>query len=402
MAHGSMRRRGKDSWELRVYWGIDRSTRRQRWITKTVHGTQRFARGQLEDLMAEAGRARVRAGTLADLLDLWFESASPGWAATTVSHTRSIIDCHLKPDLGHLDVVKLTTEDIDDFYGHLRRAGGRDGRPLAPGTVARVHGVLHRALGQAVRWDWIWMNPASNATAPRVPPADVRPPSPQQVAVLLDWTRRRDPPLFCFLRLAVSTGARRSQLLALRWGVVDEEWTAVAFTRALVMGANGPELRATKTHRTYRVELDTETFDVLMAHRSDAEARAQELGLELASDSFVFSSHPDGSKPWLPNWLTKRFISVRRAAGLPHFRLHDLRHFMASEMLAAGVPIATVSQRLSHARASTTLNVYAHSVPGGDRAAAETLAAIVASGAHPRGGRVHVQRESREKTRETR
>jgi len=397
-----MRRRGKDSWELRVYWGIDRSTRRQRWITKTVHGTQRFARGQLEDLMAEAGRARVRAGTLADLLDLWFESASPGWAATTVSHTRSIIDCHLKPDLGHLDVVKLTTEDIDDFYGHLRRAGGRDGRPLAPGTVARVHGVLHRALGQAVRWDWIWMNPASNATAPRVPPADVRPPSPQQVAVLLDWTRRRDPPLFSFLRLAVSTGARRSQLLALRWGVVDEEWTAVAFTRALVMGANGPELRATKTHRTYRVELDTETFDVLMAHRSDAEARAQELGLELASDSFVFSSHPDGSKPWLPNWLTKRFISVRRAAGLPHFRLHDLRHFMASEMLAAGVPIATVSQRLSHARASTTLNVYAHSVPGGDRAAAETLAAIVASGAHPRGGRVHVQRESREKTRETR
>jgi integrase len=375
-----MRQRGKDSWELRVYWGIDRATGRQRWITKTVHGTQRFARGQLEDLIAEAGRARVRAGTLADLLDLWFEVASPGWAATTVSHTRSIIDCHLKPDLGHLDVVKLTTEDIDDFYGHLRRLGGRDGRSLAPGTVARVHGVLHRALAQAVRWDWIWMNPASNATPPRVPPADIRPPSPQHVAALLEWARRRDPPLFCFLRLAVSTGARRSQLLALRWGDVDEEWTAVAFTRALVVGPNGPELRSTKTHRTYRVELDTETFDVLMTHRSEAEARARLAGGELPSGAFVFSLCPDGSKPWLPNWLTKRFISARRAAGLPHFRLHDLRHFMASEMLAAGVPIATVSQRLSHARASTTLNVYAHSVPGGDRQAAETLAAILAAG----------------------
>src|SRR5213593_1612695 len=76
MAHGSMRQRGKDSWELRVYWGIDRATGRQRWITRTVHGTQRFARGQLEDLLAEAGRPRVRAGTLADLLDLWFEAAS--------------------------------------------------------------------------------------------------------------------------------------------------------------------------------------------------------------------------------------------------------------------------------------------------------------------------------------
>jgi hypothetical protein len=93
----------------------------------------------------------------------------------------------------------------------------------------------------------------------------------------------------------------------------------------------------------------------------------------------VFSSRPDGAKPWLPNWVTKRFIAARRAAGLPHFRLHDLRHFMATEMLAAGVPIATVSQRLSHARASTTLNVYAHSVPGGDRRAAETLAMILAA-----------------------
>jgi integrase len=81
--------------------------------------------------------------------------------------------------------------------------------------------------------------------------------------------------------------------------------------------------------------------------------------------------------PWRPNWVTKQFIQAPRAANLPHFRLHDLRHFMATQMLAAGVPIVTVSQRLSHARASTTLNVYAHAVPGCDRHAAETLAAIL-------------------------
>jgi integrase len=290
-----------------------------------------------------------------------------------VSHTRSIIDCHLKPYLGHLDLAKLTTADIDDFYAHLLRAGGRDDRPFAPGTVARVHGVLHRALAQAVRWDWIWLNQASGATPPRVPTPEVRPPTPGQVAVLLGWARREDPPLFCYLRLAVSTGARRSQLLALRWGDVDEERAAIAFSRALVEGPDGPELRSTKTHRTYRVELDAETLDVLIAHRDWASAQARRGGAQLTASAFVFSSRPDGARPWLPNWLTKRFIATRRAAGLPHFRLHDLRHFMATEMLAAGVPIATVSQRLGHARASTTLNVYAHSVPGGDRKAAETL-----------------------------
>jgi hypothetical protein len=96
-----------------------------------------------------------------------------------------------------------------------------------------------------------------------------------------------------------------------------------------------------------------------------AEAGARKLGMELALESFVVSSHTDGSDPWLPNSLTKRFISMRSAPGLAHFRLHDLRHFMASEMLDAGIPIATVSQRLSHVRASTMLNVYPHSIPGG-------------------------------------
>ena len=118
---------------------------RPRWLTKTVHGSDRFARRQLEELVAEAGRARIRAGTLSGLLDQWLEAASPGWSASTVSHTRSIVDCHLKPHLGHLDLAKLMTADIDDFYAHLLRAGGRDDRPLAHGTVARVHGVLHRA-----------------------------------------------------------------------------------------------------------------------------------------------------------------------------------------------------------------------------------------------------------------
>jgi integrase len=88
---------------------------------------------------------------------------------------------------------------------------------------------------------------------------------------------------------------------------------------------------------------------------------------------FVFSSDKTGLRPWSPNFVTKRFIRVRRAAGLGHFRLHDLRHFMATQMLDAGVPIPIVAARLCHARASTTLNVYAHAVPGGDWLAAEAL-----------------------------
>jgi integrase len=378
MGGGSIRQRGRDSWQLRVYLGADPETRRQRWASRTVHGSRRFAQSQLGELVEEARYAHLRAGTLADLLDRWFQAASPGWALTTVSHTRSVIDCYLKPHLGHLHVAKVTTEDIDAFYGHLLRAGGRNDRPLAPGSVARVHGVLHRALAQAVRWEWIWLNPASNACPPRVPPAEIRPPSPKQVATLLEAVRKDDPPLFCFLRLAASTGARRGQLLALRWHAIDWEGGAIAFTRALVQGPHGPELRPTKTHRTHRTDLDGGTLAVLEEHRARVEVWARKMGMAaLPPSAFLFSSEPDGSRPWRPNWVTKRFIASRRAAGLAPFRLHDLRHFVATEMLAAGVPIVTVAQRLNHARVSTTLNVYAHAIPGGDRFAAETVASML-------------------------
>lgn len=195
-----------------------------------------------------------------------------------------------------------------------------------------------------MRWEWIWISPATHATPPRIDPPLILPPAPEQVTALLASVQATDPPLFTYLRLAVSTGARRSQLLALRVGDIDLERHAIAFTRALVEGPDGPELRPTKTRRTYRVALDAETHEVVTRHLTGLGSRQDGS----VGERFVFSVAGDGVTPWKPNYVTKRFIAARRAARLPHFRLHDLRHFMATEMLAAGVPIATVAQRLSH------------------------------------------------------
>ena len=92
----------------------------------------------------------------------------------------------------------------------------------------------------------------------------------------------------------------------------------------------------------------------------------------------MFTADADGGAPWLPNRVTKTFIGHRRRAGVGEFRLHDLRHFMATQMLAHGVAVVTVAQRLGHARASTTLNVYGHCVPGADREAADYIAGLLA------------------------
>lgn len=155
---GSIRQRSNGTYELRVYRGVDPGTGRQRWATRTVHGSRRHATRELAALVEEVSCARRHAGTVADLLERWFETASPNWSVTTFVEHRSIVRHHLVPQLGHLPVADLTTTEIDALYARLLRSGRRDGAPLSPGTVRRVHSVLHRALAQAQRWDWIWTN----------------------------------------------------------------------------------------------------------------------------------------------------------------------------------------------------------------------------------------------------
>jgi hypothetical protein len=123
--------------------------------------------------------------TVAKLLIDWFDAVSPNWSPTTASQTRSVIDHHLIPWLGRLPLQRLRTEDIDALYGEPQRSGGPDGRPLTANTVHRIHVVLHRALEQALRWEWLWVNPASHASPPSCKPAPVRPPSPDEVVRLL-------------------------------------------------------------------------------------------------------------------------------------------------------------------------------------------------------------------------
>jgi integrase len=134
--------------------------------------------------------------------------------------------------------------------------------------------------------------------------------------------------------LASSTGARRSQLLGLRWVEVDLRHAAIGFTRAYVEGPTGPVLRATKTHRTYRVAIDGATTDRLVGHRRRAEARAESSGVALVDGAFVFSARSEGSAPWLPNGVTKEFVRHLRRSGVARFRLHDLRHSWPPTCLA--------------------------------------------------------------------
>jgi integrase len=171
--------------------------------------------------------------------------------------------------------------------------------------------VLHRALAQAIRWEWIWLNPASHASPPRYVPAEIRPPSASEVAELVCHASKANPSLGLFFLLAATTGARRGELLALRWKDVDLEEGSLAFQRSLIEGPDGPELAPTKTRRTHRVALDATSIGGLKAHLGRAVYSTKDSG---QGECFVFSLESDGMVPWHPNWVTKAFIRCRSKA----------------------------------------------------------------------------------------
>ena len=183
---GSMRQRGENSWNLRVYAGRDTVTGRKVSIEKTVRGNKRAASKVLAAMVAEVDRRPIASagkGTMAVLCREWLDHAASSFSPKTVETTRMYIEDPIIPGLGSLPVAKLTPSDLDRFYRQLLEVGRSRG-PYAPATIRRVHGIIRRALAQGVRWGWITHNPAIDASPPRVPMKELKPPDPDQVVQL--------------------------------------------------------------------------------------------------------------------------------------------------------------------------------------------------------------------------
>jgi integrase len=214
-----------------------------------------------------------------------------------------------------------------------------------------------------VKWDRLDANPALKATSPPPRRPAVRALEPDEVRLLIGKAQAEDPAFAVFLRLAVVTGARRGEICALRWSDVNLEAAAVTIARSMAEG-KGRRLveKSTKTHAERLVSIDGETVEAMRQQRERCQGAAVACGVALPRSAFVFSRQPDGSKPLHPNDATAAFGDLRARLGINGIRLHDLRHFAATRLLVAGVPVRQVSGRLGHANASTTLNIYAHTV----------------------------------------
>jgi len=361
-----------------VFLGLEPGTGKKLYATKTVRAGKRDAQRALAEMVTHAaeGRLAVARSSVGELLEEWFAHASPDFSPSTALGTRRIVDRHLIPAFGKTPLRRLKAKDIDALYAQLRVGKATAGRALKASTIRRIHGVLHVALQQGVRWGWLPVNPASSASPPRVLTPDIKPPSPAELGKLFNEALTFAPDLATYVVVASATGARRSEVIALRWRDIDLDAGRISIAHGLVLGPEGLVEKDTKVHAARSVSIDATTCALLTQHHQRMSDRAVLCGVVPADAAFVFSDSPDQAEPWRPDSTSRRFTQLRERCKLPTLRLHDLRHYVATTMLTSGVDVRTVAGRLGHRNASTTLNVYSHFLESSDKDAADVLGAI--------------------------
>jgi integrase len=241
-------------------------------------------------------------------------------------------------------------------------------------AIHQIHAILHRAFAVAVKWRWMYRNPADFATRPRSARDDRDPPTPQDAVRLLEAAETYRPDLALWLWLLLVTGTRRGELCAIRWSDIDFAEQDLLIERAYAIRGGRKVIKPTKTHQRRRLALDPGIVELLAEYRELCGKRAAQVGGMLAADGYVFSSDGFGEQPWPPDTVTHWFKRVRAAAGVD-CKLRSLRHYNATQMLAAGIDVRTAAGRLGHAGGgSMTLKVYAHRTRPADQRAAELLA----------------------------
>jgi integrase len=351
---GQIISRGDQRWQVRVYLGRDPDSGRRRYLNHTIRGSFRAAQHFLNTRLAKRGQGRELANpamTLNQYLDRWLEMAArPRLRTRSFTDYKLLLGRYVRPTLGDEGLASLRPFDIQTMYNAMQH------RRLSPRTIRYTHAVLHAALDQAVQWRLVDSNPASGIDLPKPRRAEIRVMRPDEARRFLDHIAgTRHGALF---GLALTTGMRPSEYLALRWSDIDWEEETASVTRSLKKGTGWSFAQTKRTRSRRVVKLAAWVIVELRSLWLAEVTECCETSVEVRPIFRSVSGRPINS-----DYLARVFKRRLQEAGLPPMRLYDLRHTAATLALSAGVPAKVISEQLGHASCAFTLDVYTHVLP---------------------------------------
>lgn len=352
-------RNGKEYfyWEARLTTGLDPKTGKQK--QRSISGkTQKEVAQKLRELTSEIDKGTYQEPcrlALGEWLNIWTRDYLGAVKPRTEESYKCQIENHIRPVLGGTKLEALTTPAIQHFYNSLIKNG------LSPKTVKIIHGVLHKALQQAVAIGYLKFNPADACTMPRVERKELKPLDEEAIGKFLSAIKGH--PYEDLFLVTLFTGMRQGEVLGLTWDCVDFEKGTLLINKQLLkhkdeQGHLVYTLDSTKNGHGRKVTPASTVMSILRQHRAKQAQWKLLAGAAWQDSGLVFTDKLGGHL--MHHTVYHNFKKVVASIGCPETRFHDLRHSYAVAAIRAGDDIKTVQGNLGHATASFTLDVYGH------------------------------------------
>ncbi|MDQ6661990.1 MAG: tyrosine-type recombinase/integrase [Chloroflexota bacterium] len=375
MAQRERRKRGRRSnGEGSVYlrkdgrWAVDITLEgyaRKRYYFKTEKEAIEGRRVLLNEL-AKGTLATGPQKTVKDYLEDWLENVQKDRLRTSsYVKYKKLMNSYIVPAIGHIRLQKLTPQHVQSLYTKKLRDG------LAPKTVYSIHGLLHHALDNAVKWNLVSGNVTERVTPPRLEKREREPLTLEQAHKLLEVAR--GDRLEMLIVLALTTGMRRGELLALRWSDIDFEGQSLQVRRTVDFIARyGYVENEPKTARGKRkILLPAFVVEILKQHRINQLEQRLKVGEAWYNLDLVICGLEGNYLN--PRYLLKLFDKLLKEACLPHMHFHDLRHSVVTLLLSMGVDPRSIQEFVGHEDITTTLGIYSHMLPSMQRGIVDKL-----------------------------
>lgn len=375
---GSIEKRGKNSYRLVCYNGLDLNGNSIRH-TKTIHGSKKDAKIELAKFVADVQNGMVIEGKalkFSEFTEIWKRDyGSKELAPSTYKRYIRMLETRILPYFGHFYVNKIKPTDIMLFYDQLSRDtqlirkkgnnGAKTIKPLSSKTILEHHRLLRAMLHRAVYWQMIVSNPAERVQPPKTMKPKRKYYDDDQSKILLSNLMQLGENQIKYkvaIILTIFTGFRLGELMGLEWDDINFNDGIVSVNRSSqYLADKGVFTKTPKTESSIRdVAIPEFVISLLEEYKLWYEEQKSLYG-DLWTNSNRLFVQADG-KPMHPSTISKWFVKYVGQIGLPVINFHGLRHTNATLLIAQNIDVAVVAARLGHAQITTTYNFYVHPI----------------------------------------